>query len=67
MKKEEAMKLRKIIKLVGAGYTIYNLVKGSKRAKYSSTSGFGSSRKSSKFSKATKYYKVAKTLAKVLK
>lgn len=60
------MKLRKIIKLVGAGYTIYSLVKGSKSAKYSSTSGFGS-RRNSKFSKATKYYKIAKTLAKVLK
>lgn len=59
-------KIKRIIKIVGAGYTIYNLVKGSKKGKYSSRSGYTSG-KSGKFAKATKYYAIAKALAKVLR
>lgn len=58
------MKLKRIIKLVGAGYTIYSLVKSDKRKH--STSNF-KSKKTSKFSKAAKYYSIAKAISKIIR
>lgn len=59
------MNIKRIIKLVGAGYTIYSVLKGNKSNSFKNR--YTSSGKASKIAKAAKYYTVAKAIAKALR